>query len=440
MKRFSNFMVALMIGATAAMFFTSCSDSDDEGYNWENPTIENRWSSATQVEMWNVANQYVNNVVYPTYSNLADKSEALYNAAVSMKSKFDAGNLTDADVEAACEAFKAAREYWEKSEAFLFGAASDYNIDPHIDSWPLDQGQMAEFLSKATMVAGLYSDDPVAFVNNNNGNFDTALGFHGIEFVLFRDGKARAASVYSGKETADDFKDLDVDCKHELAFLVAVAGDVRDHCYWLEASWLGTKAKTSHIARVNELNYSLRSNNGNGYYYGANMLLAGDGHSSMLTINDALVTLVGASGCGNICNEVSEQKLGQAYRVANKQGGVTEDGEPESIDYIESPYSKRSFIDYRDNLYSIKNSLYGNFDGTTPETHSVLTFLKNNNYSKYDALVSALNAAIQSLSTPISQNKMFVDEPGGTHVKTAIDAIAALNTQLEAAASWIEKL
>ena len=29
--------------------------------------------------------------------------------------------------------------------------------------------------------------------------------------------------------------------------------------------------------------------------------------------------------------------------------------EDESRDYIESPYSKRSFIDYQDNIYSIKN-------------------------------------------------------------------------------------
>ena len=31
-----------------------------------------------------------------------------------------------------------ARAWWEKSEAFLYGAATDFGIDPHIDSWPLD--------------------------------------------------------------------------------------------------------------------------------------------------------------------------------------------------------------------------------------------------------------------------------------------------------------
>lgn len=439
MKKISNFLVALTLGVIATTSFTACSDSDDDDSEWwVSPTISNNWSG-TKSDMWKVANQYVNNVVYPTYTNLADNSETLYDCAVTMRDHYVAGTLTDADVNAACEAFKAAREYWEKSEAFLFGAASDYNIDPHMDSWPLDQGQMAQFLSNSSMVAGLHSDDPIAFVNNNNGEFDTALGFHGIEFVLFRNGSPRPASVFSGIEDYDDFAGLNVKCEEELYFLVAVAGDVRDHCYWLEVAWKGNAAKTSHIARVNELKYSTRALNGDGYYYGADMLLAGDSHSSMKTINDALVTLVGASGCGNICAEVAEQKLGQAYRVSIGKGGYTEDGEPESRDYIESPYSKRSFIDYRDNIYSIKNSLYGNFDGTTPETNSVLTFLTNNGYSNVNALTTALNNAIQSLTTPINAGKAFVDDPGASYVKDAIDAIDELNTQLEAAASWIEK-
>ena len=157
-----------------------------------------------------------------------------------------------------------------------------------------------------------------------------------------------------------------------------------------------------------------------------------------LTINEPLVTLVGASGCGNICNEVAEQKLGQAYRVSTGTSNPDAD-EPESRDYIESPYSKRSFIDYRDNLYSIKNSLYGNFDQATPNDKSVIKFLEKYNYKDVETLKNALNTAIQSLSTPISEDKHFVDNPGADYVKTAIDAIADLNTQLEAAASWIEK-
>ena len=433
MKTKNYLLAALCLGAFA---LTSCSDDDtpDLGGDRENPVIDNRWSGV-QAEMWDVADQYINGVVYPTYKNLAASADDLYQEAVNVKSKFEVGTLTDADVEAACDAFKTAREYWEKSEAFLFGAATDFNIDPHMDSWPLDQGQMANFLSNKTMVNGLYSDDPIAFVNQHNGEFDTALGFHGIEFVLFRDGAPRKAAVFNGIEDHSSFSKVTVQCKDELAFLVAVAGDVRDNCYRLEVSWLGQQAATAHKERVSELGVWTHALDNNGYYYGADMLLAGTDGSSYASITAALVTLVGASGCGNIANEVASQKIGQAYRVATGTGGADD-----AIDYIESPYSKRSYIDYRDNIYSIKNSLYGNIDQSSPAAKSVMTFLKDNGYSGLDALQNALDDAIAKLTTCVNSGVAFVDNPGAQQAGDAMKAVDALNGQLEAASQWIEAL
>lgn len=435
----ANFWAALCIGALAMTSLSACSDDDapNLGGDRENPVIDNRWSGV-QADMWDVANQYINGVVYPTYKNLAASADDLYQEAVNVQQKHEAGTLTDADVEAACEAFKAAREYWEKSEAFLFGAATDFNIDPHMDSWPLNQGQMANFLSNSTMVAGLYSDDPIAFVNQHNSEFDTALGFHGIEFVLFRDGAPRKAAVFDGIEDHSSFSKVTVQCKDELAFLVAVAGDVRDNCYRLEVAWLGLQANTAHIARVKELGVKTHALDDNGYYYGADMLLAGTDGSSYASITAALVTLVGASGCGNIANEVASQKIGQAYRVATGQPSL-DPNEPDAIDYIESPYSKRSYIDYRDNIYSIKNSLYGNIDQSAPAAKSVMTFLKDNGYSGVNDLQSALDNAIAKLTTCVESGVAFVDNPGAQQAGDAMQAVDALNGQLEAAAQWIEK-
>lgn len=438
MKRISNLFAMLFMGALAVTSFTACSDDDDDitlGGDKDNPTVGNQWTGV-QAEMWEVANQYVNQVVFPTYKNLAASADVLYEQAVTMQQKHDAGTLTDADVEAACEAFKAAREYWEKSEAFLYGAATDYNLDPHMDSWPLDQGQMANFLSNPTMVAGLYSDDPIAFVNQNNANFDTALGFHGLEFVLFRDGAPRKAAVYDGIEDHPSFANVTVQCADELAFLVAVAGDVRDNCYRLEVSWLGLQADATHQARVAQLGVKTHALDDNGYYYGADMLLAGTDGSSYASINAALVTLVGPSGCGNIANEVASQKIGQAYRVATGAPSL-DPNEPDAIDYIESPYSKRSYIDYRDNIYSIKNSLYGNIDQAQPADKSVMTFLRRNGYSGVDDLQNALDDAIAKLKTCVNSGIAFVDDPGAQQAGDAMQAVDALNTQLEAASQWI---
>ena len=128
------------------------------------------------------------------------------------------------------------------------------------------------------------------------------------------------------------------------------------------------------------------------------------------------------------------QKLGQAYRVAAGQG----EGD-DAIDYIESPYSKRSFQDYQDNIYSIKHSLYGSLDdnATAPVQNSLMTFLKNNNYPNYDALSSALNDAIAALQSAKTSGKAFVDAPGDAQVKNCIDKVEALNDALGAAGSWI---
>ena len=134
--------------------------------------------------------------------------------------------------------------------------------------------------------------------------------------------------------------------------------------------------------------------------------------------------------------------MGQAYRVATGQGGTTEDGEAESKDYIESPYSKRSFIDYQDNIYSIKNSLYGTRDvnATTPEANSLMTIMKKYNYSGYSALNTALDEAIASLESAKKSGTAFVDNPAHAQVKTCIDKINTLDDELNNAGKWFRNL
>ena len=147
-------------------------------------------------------------------------------------------------------------------------------------------------------------------------------------------------------------------------------------------------------------------------------------------------------GCSSICQEVYTQKLGQAYRVATGNGGTTEDGEAESRDYIESPYSKRSFIDYQDNIYSIKNSLYGTRDvtATTPVTNSLMTIMKKYNYSGYSALNTALDEAIAALESAKKSGIPFVDDPANAQVKTCIDKINTLDDELNNAGAWFRAL
>ena len=129
------FMMGLaMMGLT---MFTACSSSDDKKGD-EPQTAE---VTILDAEYDAIINQYVDQVVLPTYNDLKAKNSALYQAVVAFG---DAPS--DANFKAICDAWLEAREPWESSEAFLFGPVADYGLDPNMDSWPLDQEAIVKML------------------------------------------------------------------------------------------------------------------------------------------------------------------------------------------------------------------------------------------------------------------------------------------------------
>ena len=64
--------------------------------------------------MAEIAEQYVKSTVIPTYTNLASFTEQLAIDLQTLKN-----NKTQENLENACQSFLTAREWWEKSEAFL---------------------------------------------------------------------------------------------------------------------------------------------------------------------------------------------------------------------------------------------------------------------------------------------------------------------------------
>lgn len=442
MKKIQKFVMAFLLGAMT-LGFSACSDDNGGDEKFELPEIGQATTkiNSSDKDMEKVTKNYVQNVVYPTYQALAANARTLYSASQTLYKAAEAGTMTQSHIDAACEAFKDTRREWERSEAFLFGSASDNELDPHIDSWPLDREELKNALNNQTLIAGFKGDDPAKFVSENNTKFQSVLGFHGMEFVLFRNGKNRTAEALKANDTDEGMtsvKGID-----ELAFLQAVAADVKNITALLEFTWMGSAASNETKSVLSNASYvftSLRYNGlaANGTMcYGQHLLSpsATTGyHSWQGTMNQIFI-----GGCDKICAEVAGQKLGQAYRVATGNAGVTEDGEKESIDYIESPYSHRSFIDYQDNIYSIKNTLYGTRDvnATSPAENSMMNLLKKMNYSGLNDLSTALNNAIQTLETAKNSGKSFVEEPGAQRVKDCIDAVSNLSEELNKAATWI---
>lgn len=430
MKNYFKLAVAAMIGS-AALGLTSCSSDNSD------PTPTPQTSS----KMKDIVTNYVDNIVNATYQDLAKETQTLYDACQNLHAKKKSGQLTQADIDAACTAFKSARKYWEQSEAFLYGAASDNEIDPHIDSWPLDHDQLVKALTSNEIIAGINGSNPDKFIYEKNGAFDSVLGFHGLEFILFRNGANRTlSSLNAANETEPGL--TSVTTLDEIAFAAAVSGDLRNMVFLLEYGWMGSSINANHMTQLSNAKWVLDGTryaglSKAGVDYGTYVKGATTSKGMFTTWHETLQNIF-IGGCSNICQEVYTQKLGQAYRVANGTG-TSED----AANYIESPYSKRSFQDYQDNLYSIKNSLYGvrgTENVTTPADRSIMAYLKEKGYPKYDALNTALNEAIASLETAKKSGIAFIDQPGHPQVKTCIDKIQALDEALNEAGSWINRL
>ena len=364
---------------------------------------------------------YVPNVLCKIYGNLADETQSLYEQLAALKEK---STYSQGDIDRICTTFLSARKWWEQSEAFLYGAATAYGIDPHIDSWPLDKDKLVKSLSNAETIADL-AEEGAGAVDEVGA---ASLGFHGIEFIIFRNGANRSAAALNGVEDDEAFAGRNVKGSDEVIFAAAVAEDLRNYCFELQAAW-DPNAPADRVALVEdelELNTVMDS----GMTYGENLLKTGSAGSTYRNWPEAVSSIL-VAGCSNICNEVANTKIGTAHYVNSQNYDP---------DYIESPYSKKSYQDFKDNILSIQYSLYGGQGLDAPASASISQFLKDNGWGKASDLESALRAAVSSLDDCLSSGKAFVDDPSAEVAGTAIVKINALDALLNEAADWISKL
>lgn len=132
-----------------------------------------------------IVNQFVDKVALPTYKDLAAKNKALLAAVQALQK-----SPSNATFEAACEAWLASRQPWETSEAFLFGPVSELGLDPNMDSWPLDQDGIVQVMKEQKWSSFQWTGE----YDEENEAIEAAQslrGFHTLEYLLFKDGKAR---------------------------------------------------------------------------------------------------------------------------------------------------------------------------------------------------------------------------------------------------------
>ena len=338
-----------------------------------------------------IIKQYLNHTVYPTYGKLATHAEALVDDLKTLKA-----NMTQANLEKACASFLEARHWWEMSEAFLFGAASDFGIDPHIDSWPLDETEFNRLMANPQMLEDLDGENGAIVARERLGN--ALLGFHGLEYVLFRNGQARPV----GEITHD-----------MMIYAVAVSGDLRNSCYHLEVSW-NANAPQAHKNLMEELEFNTTVNSSDNTY-GDNMTLAGQAGSSYPTRTNALQAIL--DGCVTISDEVGTSKIGKPFSG-------------EDPTYVESPYSQKSISDFTDNIMSIQNAYMGGIEGQRDENLSLHHFIKDFNPALDTKVVNAINNAIDKIK---NMKAPFVNNYADASAGEAMEACQELSEILDEA-------
>lgn len=355
------------IFTAAALLMTSCSDSDT-------PVDPTNTKDETFAK---IASQYVDHTVIATYSRLAECAEQLVEDLETLRN-----DKTDANVKKACESFLEARAWWEKSEAFLFGPAGDFGIDPHIDTWPLDIDGLTSEMNNASHIAAMSAEDGDVWAGSHLG--PELLGFHGIEYIIFANGQPRPAASIPD---------------NQIIYACAVAGDLRNCCYQLHISWAGEEnVPAKQAEKINDLewNYTV---SGTGLSYKDNMLNAGKGGSIYRSATDAMQAIV--DGCASIADEVGTQKIGKPHTG-------------EDSNYIESPYSYKSIVDFYDNVTSIENVYMGGISGERNTATSIHAYMERTDPQLDSRCVKAIEHAhnsINSMAAPFVLN--YRDESAG---------------------------
>ena len=377
---------AMGLAMMGLLSMTSCSSSDSKNGDTPQPTPQPDQEVTIQDSEYDaIINQYVDNVVLPTYSDLKTKNSALYQAVVDF-----GDNPSNANFKAICDAWLAAREPWESSEAFLFGPVADLGLDPNMDSWPLDQEAIVKMLESQQWNemewTGDYDEDDDAIAAAQN-----VRGFHTLEFLTFRDGQARTLT------------DQAVD--GEAANAVYNASNAN--------AWAQYMRNTAQLL-VDDVTTLVDAWN-NGYADKFKKHDGGDFTSGLSCIEQLI------DGCIDIAGEVGQAKIGDPYDLY--VSGKTN----EALYAVESWYSWHSRDDYTNNIYSIRNAYYGSRDGKI-NANSLSKLV-----AKYDAQLDAdVKEAIEDAADAIQAiPQPFRNNINSKEAKAAMEACAELSDILE---------
>ena len=353
--------------------------------------------SDKEAALQKVVAPYVNNTVVETYSNMAGAGMVLLEQTEAILEKVETQQEYSALMEQADASWRAMRKYWEQSEAFLYGPAGSHNIDPHIDSWPLDFNAMNALLHDEARMAQI-EEEGGAYVGDKLGY--ALKGFHAAEYLLFESVLVDGRAVGTGRPHAANLTHA------EAVYLNAIIEDLTQQAILLEYCWAGevSEAKMNLLEQAEIEPYEDR--------YGWQMINAGKAGSIYITFQEVAEEIIG--GAIDIAGEVADLKLGNPYISSTA----------EERDYIESPYSCTSTTDFADNILSIRHAYCGAKEGDA----AVSDYIKSQDADLDARVRTAIDESVEAILAIQDFENTAKNNP---QVKAAIDKVSALESVLD---------
>jgi predicted lipoprotein len=319
-----------LIYATAiiAAFATGCKKEPD-------PQPETPSAPGSDLKA-DVLASFTANVAQPTYNDLGNKTLQLYIAVQNFDTATTDANLADCK-----QLWRDARHAWEQSEGFLFGPAATENIDPRIDTWPVDYVALDSVLGSSAVFSESY-------VNSLD---DALRGFHPVEYLLFGTGGNKTASQFNAREKE---------------YLIALASNLKNLTADLVHGW-NTSVTGNYTSQVNN---------------------AGTGASVYATKRAAYEEIVIAMA--GICDEVANGKIEEPF--------VAQDPSLE-----ESPFSNNSLIDFTNNIKSVQNIYLGSYTSDGKGLEDLVRANNLSLDGTIKNKINAALAALNSITVPFGQ-------------------------------------
>jgi putative iron-regulated protein len=310
-----------------------------------------------------VIQNYARNVIFNTYIDLVEQTKLLRAAILELQLETTTKNLHQAQ-----NAWRNARRPWEQSEAFLFGPAETLDLDPALDSWPIN----------ATDIKNVVDSDTPLTTETVSAFEPTLKGFHVIEYLLFGNNNNKVASELTARE---------------LAYMIAAATALTNDAQALADAW-----------------------NPNAGNFLAEFSKAGAGSATYPSLASAVQEML--EGMIGIADEVGTGKLSRP--LAGRDPSLTE-----------SQFSANSITDFINNIRSIRNVYTGTYllsegPGLNALVKSINPALDEAINNQIEKTIAAIYAIPQPFTESIISNADSVQ----TAINEAKNLVALLIDQL----------